>query len=149
MRLTRAGKPAFTASGVFKLATAKEMAAERVRGRDRTRDIRVSRLFKSLKKLCDGIKFDLIVFEDVKFSVSTAQTQLWSSLRAAVWNSNDAPIEVLHTGGLKIFATGKGNATKEMIEAAFKRKFPGRDSVDDNERDAVFLMEWAIKQLEK
>lgn len=49
----------------------------------------------------------------------------------------------IHTGTLKKRATGRGNASKtEMIEAA--REHLGRQSVDDNEADAVLMavMAW-------
>ena len=149
MSIARKDGSKFESSGVFKLATAKELKAESASGRNRTRDIRVVRLATHLEKLTGGIKFDLVIFEDVKFSVSTAQTQLWSSFRTAVWLMADAEIVTADTARLKKFATNHGGANKEMMATAFKRWFPGRESVDDNERDAVFLLELAKKYTEQ
>lgn len=56
-------------------------------------------------------------------------------------------IELLnvHTGTLKKFATGKGNASKaEMIEAAKAR---GWEPADDNEADAALLLEYALDEI--
>lgn len=52
---------------------------------------------------------------------------------------------VVHTGELKRWSTGKGNAGKpQMIEAARQR---GWSPVDDNEADAALLLEYAIESL--
>jgi Holliday junction resolvasome RuvABC endonuclease subunit len=45
---------------------------------------------------------------------------------------------------LKKFATGKGNAKKEVVLAAAKKKWP--DVQDDNEADALWILEWAKKE---
>lgn len=47
----------------------------------------------------------------------------------------------VRTRELKLWATGKGNASKaEMIEAA--RAVLGREPIDDNEADAVHIARW-------
>ena len=47
-------------------------------------------------------------------------------------------------GTIKKHATGKGNAGKgDMIAAAILR---GHDPEDDNEADALALLDWAIQQ---
>ena len=51
----------------------------------------------------------------------------------------------IHTGTLKKYATGRGNAKKpEMIEAARKLGF---DPKDDNEADAILIREFAMWEL--
>lgn len=56
----------------------------------------------------------------------------------------EAEVLPVHSGTLKKFATGKGNAKKpEMIEAARER---GWNPEDDNEADAALLLEYAIKE---
>jgi hypothetical protein len=47
---------------------------------------------------------------------------------------------------LKRFATGKGNASKEEMQAAAIKRF-GFRPVDDNEADAKWLHEWACNEL--
>jgi Holliday junction resolvasome RuvABC endonuclease subunit len=52
----------------------------------------------------------------------------------------------VHTATLKKFATGKGNADKEaMLEAARRRFKP--DLEDDNEADALWILEWARREI--
>lgn len=137
----------FEASGTWLLATPRELRAQKKVGGDRTRDLRFDRLKDNIDRLLNsGLDFDYVLFEDVKFSTSTAQTQLWSSLRAAIWaatlQQKRVKTEVLHTAGLKKYATGNGHAKKEDIEQVFILQFPGRPSADDNERDAVYLLKW-------
>jgi len=46
---------------------------------------------------------------------------------------------------LKKFATGKGNASKGEMMAAYRKRF-GVEPIDDNECDAVWLHLWAQEQ---
>lgn len=51
----------------------------------------------------------------------------------------------VHSGTLKKFWTGKGNANKdEMIEEAKKR---GYEVIDDNDADAIAGLYWAMEEL--
>jgi hypothetical protein len=53
----------------------------------------------------------------------------------------------VHTATLKKFATGHGNADKgAMIDEARRRFKP--DLEDDNEADAVWILEWARREFE-
>lgn len=49
----------------------------------------------------------------------------------------------VHSGTLKKFATGKGNAGKREMWAAAREKWPDRDFIDDNEIDALWILEYA------
>jgi hypothetical protein len=146
-------------SGTWKLATEKELDAARESGRDRTCDPRVVALFEKVKE----VAAEVIYFEDVQFLSTQLQTQLWASLRAAVWLAGwKSDIHAVNVSTLKKLATGKGNATKGMMAAAlptdlfrvekFDHKKPlvvevgtGR-KVDDNETDAWHLLQVAIKE---
>lgn len=46
-------------------------------------------------------------------------------------------------GAIKKFATGKGNATKELMMSAYRRKY-GKEPLDDNECDARFLHDFFV-----
>ena len=51
----------------------------------------------------------------------------------------------VHTGTLKLFATGKGNASKAaMVQAAKDR---GYNPQDDNEADACHLLDYGMAEL--
>ena len=61
---------------------------------------------------------------------------------AAKYNIETMPV---HTATLKKFATGNGRASKEdMVKAAIQR---GWNPVDDNEADAILLLEYAPNEI--
>lgn len=152
-------------AGSVLLATEKQLAAQRkVRG-DRRNDCRIRALWNFIEDMDESAgPFDAIVFEDVQFVRSTAQAHLWASFRTVIWlyaYQNDLLTECLATGKLKIFATGAGSATKEMMAAALARNHPDKvgfyacalrlldtDTIlDDNAVDAIHLLLWAEKTL--
>lgn len=145
------------ASGTWKLAKSKELTAQRKLGRDRTSDCRLCVLIDRVQEVVNRIKLvelgGIIGFEDVQFSSYTAQTQLWSSFRTAVWTlgctNPNLRIEAVPVGTLKKFATGSGNATKDMMAVALRRKHPeiwNHDyTPDDNEVDARHLLNYLAK----
>ena len=135
-------------AGTWDLATKKEISEW---GRDRTsrrRDPRVARLFARLQVVRP--EPDVVVFEDVQFQTYTYQTQLWSSLRAAMWLAFQSPVfEGVPVGTLKKFATGDSGANKEAMLKYLLRRFPNERTMglDDNGVDAVWLYKWAEQHL--
>lgn len=115
----------FVSAGTWTLATPKEITAFRKLRMDRRGDPRFNTLLAKLQTAHVGHKFDCIVFEDVQFSSSTQQTQLWSSLRGAVWAMQPhCMLDCLATGKLKQFATGSGAADKVGMAKALVRNYP-------------------------
>ena len=92
-------------------------------------------------------KVDVVVFEQAHHRGGAA-TQLCVGMATEVmaWAAKiGAETMPVHTGTLKKFATGTGNAGKpEMIEAAKKM---GHAPTDDNEADACCLLEYAMSIL--
>lgn len=131
-------------------ATAKELFAMRQRRDDRRGDLRIIRFYDWLTNLHAEYTFDAVVFEDVQFSSSTAQTQLWSSFRATVWLAFPSTLrEAVPVGTLKKFATGSGAADKPAMSAALRkaRSSYWNDKLDDNAIDAAWLYLWALQNL--
>ena len=130
--------------GTWELATDKEIKAW---GLDRQRRIKDPRIERLCETLTDLGKFDIVVFEDVEFASSTYQVQLWSSLRAAVWLCATARYwDCIPVGTLKKFATGSGEATKELMEKRFwmQPEFASIKKVDsDDTVDAAWIWLWA------
>lgn len=90
---------------------------------------------------------DVIVYEQAhhRGGAATACCVGLVSTVQAVAAEHDIELMAVHTGELKRWATGKGNAGKPaMIEAARQR---GWSPVDDNEADAALLLEYAIESL--
>lgn len=154
--------------GTETLATAKEITAWRAQRLDRRCDPRVSRMAALVRHLASAPTSELsgvdyLVFEDVEFSSFTKQTQLWASLRAAVWSiaSPSIKCECVPVTTLKKFACGHGGATKEMMMGAVARYFPARFKFDgknlfdintqtrltDDTADAIHLLRWGHQNL--
>lgn len=137
--------------GTWKLAEDKEIAAWGKNRLRRRNDPRIGRLFQRLRLYKDSA--DIVIFEDVQFSSSTYQTQLWASFRGAVWcafHTNCFPlVECVPTGTLKLFATGNGAAGKPLMEAALFRCESSirHANLDDNGIDAIWLWKWAQQHL--
>lgn len=137
--------------GTEVLARAREIRDQAKRGDDRNCDCRFSRLRALLNKWCPQYG-TLVVFEDVQFATTSMQAHLWATFRAAVWelSSSGAVIRAVPVGTLKKFATGKGNATKEMMAAHLRARdgdhWPG-EKLDDNAVDAVWLWYYAKRFL--
>jgi len=145
-------------SGTLLLASETELEEQRKEGRERTFDIRFTRLCDFIEgEIAEGVT--RIVFEDVSFSTTTAQTQLWSSLRAAIWASarkSAAEVFCLHALSLKVFATGNGAAEKIHMAKALAAADPDRYEfdgsslwflgriADDNEVDAIWLARFTV-----
>lgn len=144
--------------GTWKLASPKEVKEWGQNRLTRRCDPRIDRLFDLVSNLQGRFLFDVIVFEDVQFSSSTYQVQLWAALRAAVWLlgiPGKLPyFDCVPVKTLKLFAAGNGNADKAAMLAAAKRKKllddPTEfDDLDDNAIDALHLYDWAQKNLSR
>ena len=145
-------------SGSVELASEAELALQRKNGRERTLDLRFTRFRQFVKdKTSQGVT--RIIFEDVAFSTSTMQSQLWGSFRAAVWaTAQESSVEVfcVHTGTLKNFATGDGSADKMAMGQALAQADPANcilqgtvvlfqgHPADDDEVDAIWLARYSM-----
>ena len=151
-------------SGTTHLATKEELDLQRREGKERTLDLRYSRLHALIRRFIKEHGIERIVFEDVLFSSTQMQGQLWASLRCAIWAvCQEFPIQVfgLPVGTLKLFATGSGAAKKPGMATALAALEPGstvemsganvflRKSngvlADDNEVDALWLARYTME----
>lgn len=126
--------------GTWRLATPKEVKEQKLAGRDRCCDCRFARLLEHISALGH---IDVCYFEDVQFSSSTQQTQLWASFRAVVvMLQPKVKIVAVPVGTLKKTATGSGNADKDKMRAALVGVVPAETlaEMDDNAVDAYHLL---------
>jgi hypothetical protein len=135
--------------GTWVLGKAKQLREQSKRGDDRNCDLRLAALMECLDVFVEP--GSLVVFEDVQFASTTMQAHLWASLRAVVWMQcrKQVIIRAVPVGTLKKFATGKGNATKEMMAASLYSAHSGflLDNLDDNAVDAIHLWFYAKAKL--
>lgn len=150
--------------GTWALASPKEITAAAKLRLDRRLDQRVPVLWHKLIAEQVRSPIDWLVWEDVQFSSSTMQTQLWSSLRTVCWlfaTMNGIRTECLGVSKLKSFGAGHGGATKDMMAHALAKQMPERFTfcpgacvrensgkiLDDNCVDAIHLLKWAVQTL--
>lgn len=146
------------AAGTWTLASPALIKSDAKIRMDRRLDIRIPRLYHALKNSHNAKPLDWIFFEDVQFSSTTKQTQLWASLRAAVWMFADehrVKIECCPVSTLKKFATGYGGATKEQMKKSALVRHAGKPglenlvNLDDNAIDAIHLLAWGIQTVSR
>lgn len=148
--------------GTWVLSKPKEITYARELRLDRRADPRFLRLYDNLLNFHLANPLDYVIFEDVQFAVSVMASQLWSSLRSAVWllSRHGVQIDCVPVGTLKKFASGNGGADKsEMARALAKAdtrfKLVGRviqdsltlEFLTDDTVDAIWLAKWAIKNI--
>ena len=100
-----------------------------------------------LREKIEIIKPQLIVFEKAHHRGGAA-TEIAAGF-ATHLQSTCAAMGVehaaIHTSVLKKYATGKGNAGKPEVMAAYQRRW-GKPPIDDNEADARWLLEYAVNR---
>ena len=89
--------------------------------------------------------FGVVVFEEVRAHAGTLAAQVYGGFLAhlTAWcERHAAPYLGVPVATIKRHVTGKGNASKEEVIAAIRAR--GHSPVDDNEADALALLDWAI-----
>lgn len=113
---------------------------------------RLARLLTIRRQIAAGIPFgvDLVVMEGPSYASQGAGT--WD--RAGLWwsvyeglTSAGVPLAVAPPKCRALYATGKGQAKKEVVFAAAVRRFGGYPISNNNEADAVVLAEIGLRHL--
>lgn len=139
-------------AGTWTLVSAIEIREQGKLRYDRRRDMRIPALYLELETWSERVKFDWVFFEDVQFSSTTLQTQMWASLRAAVWlwsYDYDVQIDCCPVATLKKFGTGYGGADKKAMERGARQRYqnwvPADHKFDDNALDSIHLLSWGMQ----
>ncbi|MBP8789521.1 MAG: hypothetical protein KBH41_19065 [Azonexus sp.] len=96
---------------------------------------------------CGTYPLDAVYFEEVRRHAGVDAAHAYGGFMAHLmaWcEHHDIPYQGVPVGTIKKHATGKGNAGKsEMLASAQSRGF---NPEDDNEADALALLDWAMSQ---
>ncbi len=116
------------------------------KGRDRYEGggMRYLRFRKWLREMIELGKPELVVYEEVRRHMSTDAAHVHGGLLAvmqAELEAKEIPYTGIPVGTVKKVATGKGNASKDEMIAAAKAKWPRENIVDDNQADALWILE--------
>lgn len=120
--------------------------------RDESSGMRLIRLVSKLNKIAEEVGVDVVVFEAARHAAPgmqgalvchaelQGQIKVWCD-RLTVQYRGYSPSEI------KKHATTKGNANKDKMREAAEQKWPGVTFADDNEIDALWLLDLATKEL--
>lgn len=107
--------------------------------------------FLKFKKWLTEVKavedIDALYFEEVRRHMSTDASHCYGGFLAILtsWcEHHGIAYQGVPVGTIKLFATGKGNANKDAMVDAMKKK--GFKPADDNEADALAILLWAQAQ---
>lgn len=110
------------------------------------RYLRFKRWLTELKSTTEGL--GSIYFEEVRRHAGVDAAHAYGGFLATLtsWcEYHQIPYSGVPVGTIKRHATGKGNASKEQMVAAVRTL--GFAPVDDNEADALALLDWATSSL--
>ncbi|QKS31498.1 MAG: hypothetical protein HT579_04355 [Candidatus Accumulibacter similis] len=108
------------------------------------RYLRFKRWLTEVKHAADGI--EAVHFEEVRRHAGVDAAHAYGGFLAhlTAWcEHHQIPYQGVPVGTIKKHAAGKGNAGKAEVIAAMRAQ--GFDPADDNEADALALLQWALK----
>jgi len=115
--------------------------------RGESKGMRFVRFFAWLGETLDAQKPSLVVYE-MAHNRGGSATEVLNGMVAFV-QAECEKMEIdytsVHSGTLKKFAIGKGNASKELMVSEARKRLK-KDLEDDNEADALWIMEWSKKE---
>jgi Holliday junction resolvasome RuvABC endonuclease subunit len=116
-------------------------------GRFESGGMRYIRFVAAIRELLSKTGAKIVYFEEVRRHLGVDAAHIYGGFLAHL-QATCVELDVNHCGvpvpTIKIQATGKGNANKDAMIAAAKQR--GWNPVDDNEADALWILDWAVKQ---
>jgi hypothetical protein len=109
------------------------------------RYLRFKRWLTEVKHSADGI--EAVHFEEVRRHAGVDAAHAYGGFLAhlTAWcEHHQIPYQGVPVGTIKKHAAGKGNAGKAEVIAAMRAQ--GFDPADDNEADALALLQWALRE---
>lgn len=111
---------------------------------------RFLRFEKSVRELVQTHRPALIVFEEHRAHAGIQAAQVLGAVTALVMKcADEAGIDyaAVPVATLKKHATGTPRASKALMVAAARKKFPSMNIPDDNVADALHLLRWGVELL--
>ena len=106
--------------------------------------MRYFRLRNYLETACEGI--EIVVYEEVMRHLGTDAAHIYGGIVAIIQEHceiHQIQYVGVPVGTVKKYATGKGNANKDAMVVAAKEKWSDIDIKDDNQADALWILDWA------
>jgi len=105
--------------------------------------MRMIKFARGVTTLIDTWRPGIVCFERVHRHSSTIAGQVWGAYSARlmeICDENDILYEGYSVQEIKKAATGRGNANKELMIEAAKRRWPDQDILTDDVADALHIM---------
>jgi Holliday junction resolvasome RuvABC endonuclease subunit len=107
---------------------------------------------KFLNHLAEAVNPELVTLEEVRRHLGVDAAHAYGGYLAHVTafcsgNIPEIPFCGVPVGTIKKHATGKGNASKSDMIAAAEKLFPDQTIEDDNQADALCLLNYTIKEI--
>jgi len=115
--------------------------------------MRYVRFSRWLKHIIAQQRITEIYYEEVRRHAGTNAAHVYGGFMShltAICDEvdNELPYQSIPVGSIKKHATGRGNASKpEMIRAAITKGWMPKGSEEDNEADALHILDYAINIL--
>jgi len=109
--------------------------------------MRFVRLMNYLIEACNGV--DLVVYEEVHRHSGTDAAHVYGGIIAVIQQYcelHEINYQGVPVGTIKLHATGKGNANKDAMVDAARANWPDIEIHDDNQADALWILDWAEKE---
>ena len=110
-------------------------------------------LYRHLETMNEIEPITVVAVERVQFSGPGIRAlQINSGLIAVIelWaDFRGVRVEGVPVSTLKKWATGKGNAKKDLMVAVAKSRWPGQNIKDDNQADALHILDWVCVEVLK
>lgn len=106
--------------------------------------MRFLRFESQIQELFGLLKPDAVFYEEVRRHMGTDAAHIYGGLWAkltAECERRMIPYQGFPVGTVKKLATGKGNAGKDAMIQAAKTKWPDQNITDDNQADALWVLE--------
>ena len=122
--------------------------------RDESSGMRLIRLVSKLNMILEEVGVDLVLFEAARHAGPGMQGALvvHAEIQGTVklWcEQNNIQFRGYSPSEIKKHATGKGNANKEKMVEAARVKWPDVELIDDNQADALWLLDLGMTEYEK
>ncbi len=119
--------------------------------RDESAGMRLIRLRGKLAEIARDVGVDLVVYEAARHAAPKMQgalvTQAMIQGVLIAWcEEHGIEYRGVSPSEVKKHATGKGNAGKPAMIAAAKERWPDRVIGDDNEADALWILDLALRE---
>ena len=104
--------------------------------------MRYLRARRYLLEICDSYKVDAVAYEEVRRHRSTDAAHVYGGIVGiitATCEEKQIPFRAIPVGTVKKHATGKGNASKEMMRDAAEQRWDFELTSGDDEADALFI----------